>query len=817
MVADEPSSPADAVGATIRRGIPMLFSRWGAFVYRFRRPIALITIVLAIASLTLASRVTGALTSGGWTDPHSESAAVATRLADEFGAGRGSIVALFEGDATTQAGSAAFQGTIATSLARLAADPIADGVIGYAQTHDARFISTDGHSAYAVVRLRISDEQSANEMPRIRALIDPPAGATLKLAGVGPFTEDQARQSEKELVQAETVSAPFLLLILLAVFASVVAAGLPLLVAALAIPTTLGGVYLVAQATELSIYVQNVATMLGLALAIDYSLFMVSRFREELRRGRTVGQAVETTVATSGKAVTFSGLAVAIGLSGLLLFQPAALRSFGIGGSIVVASSVFYALTFLPAVLGMLGHRVNALSLAGLFEAIRRRLGRPTGARAAAESRSRWEHVAHAVMARPLAFLVPAILILLLAGTPFLRLSQGIPNASTLPAGLESRDAAVTLATDFQAGETSPIAILATVAGDPLSAPNIERLTRFAAALDAVDGIDRVEGPFQLTDPQTGAALGPEQLAALYAAPAAQLTPELVAARDALRNAYVRGSTVRLDAVSPLDPVSPAGGAVIPAVRAVRVDGVTSQVGGLAAEGHDFMVSQGNTVPWAVAITLFASGAILFLLFGSVVIPAKAILMTLLSITASFGALVWIFQEGNLSNVLGFTSPGFTVAGNPIIMFSILFGLSMDYEVLLLSRIQEAYRRTGDNTASVAEGLARTAGVITGAALIMVTVFAAFALAESITIKSIGVGMAIAVAVDATIIRVLLVPATMRLLGRWNWWAPGPMGRVADKLGFSHVDDEDLPDEPGDGQSGGVGGVGRPAAGLAGS
>jgi trehalose monomycolate/heme transporter len=213
-------------------------------------------------------------------------------------------------------------------------------------------------------------------------------------------------------------------------------------------------------------------------------------------------------------------------------------------------------------------------------------------------------------------------------------------------------------------------------------------------------------------------------------------------------------------------------------------------VGGLAAEGADFMTSQANTIPFAIGVTLLASAVILYLLFGSVVIPAKAVVMTLLSITASFGALVWIFQDGNLSNFLGFTSPGFTIAGNPIIMFSVLFGLSMDYEVLLLSRIQEAYRRTGDNTASVAEGLSRTAGVITGAALIMVTVFSAFALAESITIKSIGVGMAIAVLVDATIIRVLLVPATMRLMGRWNWWAPGPLGRLAARLGFSHVEDE---------------------------
>ena len=215
------------------------------------------------------------------------------------------------------------------------------------------------------------------------------------------------------------------------------------------------------------------------------------------------------------------------------------------------------------------------------------------------------------------------------------------------------------------------------------------------------------------------------------------------------------------------------------------------QVGGGAAIGEDFLQSQAERIPWAVGTTLLASAVILFLLFGSLAIPIKAVIMTLLSLTASFGALVWIFQEGNFHELLAFEPLGYTVAGNPIIMFAVLIGLSMDYEVLLLSRVQEAWRRTGDNAAAVAEGLARTAGVITGAALIMVTVFAAFALAETITIKSIGVGMALAVLLDATIIRVLLVPATMRLLGRWNWWAPGPLGRFAEKLGFSHVEDEE--------------------------
>ena len=773
-----------------------MFSAWGAFVYRFRRPIAVLSIVFAIGASMLASGVTGALSAGGWTDPDSESAAVSQRLSEEFDAAGSTIVAVYRGTPGDDARSPEFQTAIADSLRRLLADDRVDGAIGWAETKDDRFVSTDGTSAYVVVRLDLTDEAAVDEMDELRALIDPPAGMTLQLTGVAPATQDQAKQSEQELVQAETVSFPFAALILILVFSSLVAAGMPLLVAALAIPTTLGGVYLAAQVTELSIYVQNVATMLGLALAIDYSLFMVSRFREELRKGRDVGTAVQITVATSGKAVTFSGLAVAVGLSGLLLFQPAALRSFGIGGALVVGASVFYALTFLPAVLGMLGPRVNALSVASLRDRIRQALGRPVGPAAEAARTSRWERMAHWVMARPVAVLIPTLAFLLILGTPFLRLAQGIPDASVLPPGIESREASVALSTDFQAGETSPIVVLATVDGSPTDPANVQRILDLSAAIGDVDHVDRVEGPFAgIKDPQTGGDLDAVGISALFGMQRDLLPPEMAAGLDRLEETYVRGSTVRLDAVSPLAPLSPDGTAVVPAVRAVHVDGVTTQVGGLAADGHDFMTSQSDTIPYAILLTLGASAIILFLLFGSVVIPIKAVIMTLLSITASFGALVFIFQEGHFADVLGFTTPGFTIAGNPIIMFSVLFGLSMDYEVLLLSRIQEAYRRTGDNTASVAQGLAKTAGVITGAALIMVTVFAAFALAESITIKSIGVGMAIAVLIDATIVRILLVPATMRLMGRWNWWAPGPLRRFADRLGFDHVED-DVPLDP---------------------
>jgi RND superfamily putative drug exporter len=329
--------------------------------------------------------------------------------------------------------------------------------------------------------------------------------------------------------------------------------------------------------------------------------------------------------------------------------------------------------------------------------------------------------------------------------------------------------------------------ILTDVADSPTAPHVIRALADYAAEVEAIEGIDRVEGPFTITNPQTGQPFTPDEVAAIYALPDGQRPPGL----DALLAQYVSGTTVRLDAISPLPPAKPAATDLIPLVRAVPApEGMSTEVGGSAATGYDFLVSQSERAPWAVGLTLLASGLILFLLFGSLVIPVKAVIMTLLSISASFGALVWIFQDGNLSNVLAFEPLGYTIAGNPIIMFSVIFGLSMDYEVLLLSRIQEAYRRTGDNRVSVAEGLARTAGVITGAAMIMITVFAAFALAEVITIKSIGVGMAIAVFVDATIVRVLLVPATMRLMGRWNWWAPGALGRLADRLGFSHVEDE---------------------------
>jgi putative drug exporter of the RND superfamily len=775
-----------------------LFSAWGAFVYRRRRALVLISIVVALVFFPLAGQATGLLSSGGWLLAGSESAAVTDRLASQFGEGRSQLIVLFEADGG-DAASDQVQDLVAAAVAPLRSDPRVRGVVGYRESgQDPGFISRDGQKTFTLVLLEATDEESIDQVAELRALIQPQPGLSFQLTGYGPLAGDANVQSEEDLQRAEIVSLPIVLLILVIVFASLVAAGLPLLVAGLAIPTTIGLVFVVAHFTTMSIYVVNVATMLGLALAIDYSLFLVSRFREELRKGRQVGDAVEVAVATAGKAVAFSGIAVAIGLLGLLLFASPAISSIGIAGSLVVLSSVVYALTFLPALLGMLGPRVNALSLAAGFRLFRRRLGLAPAE--TADRQSRWGQVARWVMRHPIAVLLPTLVVLLLAGTPFLRLNQAVPDAAVLPAGRESRDAYVALRDEFPSSGATPFIVLVNVPGTPTSESNIAALSDYANRLAELPDVTAVESPFRhplLVDPSTGAPLDPTAVAALFAAPESALNEQQLALRQALQT-FISGSTVRLNVHTGADPASAEALAQTEALRAVDAgSGMSTQVGGYIAGNFDTLASMRERTPWAVALTMLVSAVVLFLLFGSVVLPVKAVFMTLLSITASFGALVWIFQEGNLHQFLGFEPLGYTVAGNPLIMFAVIFGLSMDYEVLLLSRVQEAYRRTGDNTASVAEGLIRTASVITGAALIMVCVFAAFALADVITIKSIGVGMAIAVFLDATIIRVLLVPATMRLMGRWNWWAPGPLGRFADRLGFSHVETDDVvPAEP---------------------
>jgi RND superfamily putative drug exporter len=481
----------------------------------------------------------------------------------------------------------------------------------------------------------------------------------------------------------------------------------------------LGATFALARATDVSQYALNIVTLIGLGVAIDYSLFIVSRFREELARDRAVEDAVGLALATAGRAILFSGITVAIGLAGMLFYPGTFLVSLGVSGSLVVAAAVLYALTFLPALLSIFGPRVGAW-----------RLPLPRGRSGAGI----WHSIATTVMRRPLLVLVPTIALIAIAASPFTQLRLASADATILPPTIESRRGYDMLVNEFPGQDQSTVTVVARFPDDPLN--HRAALDDLRARLAALPNVLRVDMPLNPTGPHIA----------------------LLSVRTA--------STAQSDEAR----------GIVRAARAEHIDGGTVLVTGQTAfdvDAVDYLVER---TPIAVGFVTLTTMLALFFLLGSVVLPLKAVAMNALSVSASFGALVWIIQQGHLANVLNFT-PQSIEPSLPVIMFCIMFGLSMDYEVLLLSRIQEEYRRTGDNIAAVAMGLERSGRLITGAAAIMVGVFAAFALADVVIIKSVGIGLTIAVLLDATLVRALVVPATMRLLGRANWWAPWRLGR----------------------------------------
>ena len=757
-----------------------LFAALGRFTYRWRRwlPIAGLAIVIGLNvwSITSAAR----LSQGGWQVAGSEAARAEALLVDRFGGELSSMIVIFT-DPDGDAASDRFQGIVADAVEPLRGEALVDGIVTYADIEDPAFVSTEGDRTFVLVRLTEEMEDAVDDVEHLGALVERPDGVDTIVTGVPVVQHEFNEAVERDLVQAELISLPLAMLILLAVFGTLVGAVLPLLIAALALPTSIAIIGLLANVTEMSIFVTNVTTMIGLALSIDYSLFMVSRFREELRH-RSVEDAIEHTMATVGKAVAISGVAVAIGLASLTVFESPALRSMGLGGIVTVVSILVFGLTVLPALLGMLGRRVNRLRVP--MPRSMRLIEDDAGAEAA-HGHGFWSRIARGVMRRPLLVATPVLLVLVVAGLPFfgIQLSTG-GNLDDLPPS-ESVTGFRILSDEFPSGDTDPIEVVVRtdapiLDGGAVDPELLEGLDGYVADLDALDG---VSGVSSLLDPPAG--MDAPTYRQLITLPVAQ-RPAEAAGIEAWLDRSVAGDLTTIDVFSDRQPDSADGRALVDRVRAVPgpVEATEVLTAGLSSRSRDFMASFGNSVPYAVAIVVIVTGAVLFLTFGSVLLPLKAVLMSLLSITASFGALVWIFQNGNLSWLLGFDASGTIIASTPILMFAILFGLSMDYEVLLLSRIRERYLATGDNTRAVAEGIGITGGIITGAALIMVAVFGAFALSSVSLIKALGFSMALAVLIDATIVRGILVPAFMRVMGRVNWWAPAWVQRGVARLGL---------------------------------
>lgn len=730
-----------------------MFYHLGRFAARYRWWIVGVWMVAMAVALPFAPRASSVLQAGGFISPDAESQRAVDLLTQKLGLKSTIVQVIFTSQVYT-ADDPRFAQEANQALAGLRSWSEVASVTSF--TNNPRQISLDRHAAYADVSLNIGSDAAPSLLPELERRLSKVPDLQTSVGGSPVFYADIQAVSERDLRRAEILAFPFAILALLLVFRTVVAAVLPALVGGAAVLVTLTLIFGLGQLTPLSIFVLNITTLFGLGLGVDYSLFMVSRFREELKRGRPPAEAVAITVATAGRAVTFSGLTVSIGLLGLVLFPINMLRSVGLGGVLVVVMAVLAALTLLPAALSILGERINALPV---------RLPRWRRQRQSqAEHRGFWYRLSHFVMRYPLRIFLPVLLILVALGLPFLNVSFSSPDASILPKDVPSRQAYDLLATRFDSQETTPIILAVQTRGNVMTEANLRALYAYVRRIEADPRVARVDSIVS-ADPR----LTLDQYELFYLHPQLNVDPYL----KPLAQSTVSGNTLAVQVISKYNALDFRSQALAQTIRNTQPGhGMSVLVTGVSAANIDYVTSLYTAFPLAILIVALITYIVLFFFFRSVVLPLKAILMNTLSILASYGALVIIFQNGFLHQLLGFTPLGFVEASSPILLFCALFGLSMDYEVFLLSRVQEAFWQTGDNRQAVALGLERSGGIITSAAVIVIVVSACFATADMILVKALGLGMALAVALDATLVRGLLVPSTMRLLGNWNWWLP---------------------------------------------
>jgi RND superfamily putative drug exporter len=683
--------------------------------------------------------VFGSLSDGGFEDPESESARATALVTETFGATQADVLVLYSHPDGLRVDEPAFERSVRQTVSAL---PASD-VVSAPTTYDGvpGLVSDDGQTTLVPITLAATDEEArAEAYERIIDRLDAP-GLTAEIGGPSAIFSDVGEQVGEDIARAESLTMPLVFLLSLVIFGSLVAALMPALLGGIAVLGSFAVLRAITTVSDVSIFALNIITLLGIGLAIDYALFVVSRFREELAKGLDTPSAVAATMSTAGRTVAFSGLIVAVSLSSLLLFPQLFLRSMGFGGVAAVLVAMVAALTILPALLAILGPRIDA----GKMPWRRSRGGR---APAQTDDHGAWARIAAVVMRRPVTVLGAVTVGLLALGLPFLRVEWTDVDERVLPVGTESRSVSETVRAEFpgQGIEQAQVVVSGAVSESDLG-----------SYTESLAGLAQVQD---------------------------------VAVTERTDDVAV------LDVAYALDAASPAARELVEQLRAVPApSGAEVLIGGTTAQFVDLLDSLGSTLPWMGLMIAIAMLVLLFLAFGSVVLPIKAVLVNAVSVTASFGVVVWVFQDGNLSGLLEFTPMGGIDATQPILMLAILFGLSMDYEVFLLSRIREQWDRTGDNTLAVTTGLQRTGSIITSAALLLAIVIGAFATSGITFIKMIGVGMLVAIVIDATVVRMLLVPAAMRLMGSTNWWAPAPLARWWQRHGLHETAPEPEPRE----------------------
>lgn len=709
-----------------------MFDALARFADRRARRVGLFAVFFFLLAAALGGSVADRLDPYGADDPETEAVEAREALRDAGFRHPGAVVVVRDAPVATPAGRARVV-EIARELRQM---PDVARVSGYLSTRLADFVSDDGRSTYLSVTLAPTDDkewQAAGAEIAERYEGDPEV-----IVGGPALAQEQVNtQVESDLQRAEMLAFPLLFLLSLLFFRSLVAALLPLMIGALAIVGTFLILRFASELGSVSIFALNLTTALGLGLSIDYSLFIVSRYREEIAKDGPGLAAMRRVMATAGRTVFFSSLTVAFALASLLVFPQRFLYSMGLGGSLVALFAALISLTVLPAVLTLLGNRVNWLSP--------RFLRRRAETEARPDAQGFWYRLSRFVMRRPVGIATASAALLIVMGIPFLGIKFDTPDAKILPEEASARVAYDIASEEFPPNREVPI-LIAVRGGDQRELATLSREVRGAG------GIAAVRPPRRLAD-----------------------------------------DLALVQAISENPFPSEASRATVERVRELGPPGVEVEVSGATAEFVDFQGSLARHLPAALAIVIVSTLIILFLMTGSVVLPVKSLIMSFLNLSAVFGLLVLIFQDGRLEGLLDYTSTGAIEQTMPILLFAVAFGLSTDYAVFLLSRIKEARDGGASESECVAIGLERTGRIVTAAALLFAVALGAFATSEILFVKQNGVGTALAVLIDASIVRALLVPSLMELLGRWNWWAPRPLRRLHDRFGISETTRETSP------------------------
>ena len=731
-------------------------NRLAQFLGKRRRWVVAAWVLIVLLALPFAAKQTEHLTGGGFDVPGSQSMKVSEAVQEDFGSRADGIAVVLK----AAPGATAIERDAAVARVQEEVASLDDVTLPPAVAAGARRQLQGTDVVLVPLRSDLSSDELIDPAKTLREDLDPgdaAGGVTPYLVGQPTIWAGMQEISKEDLAKAESSGFPIVALILLVVFGSLAAAALPLALGFVSVLLTGALIYFISLQMNMSVFVTNMASMIGIGVAVDYSLFILARYREEREAGHDKADARALSLSTSGLAVTFSGLAVIISLAGLWMVDNQALRSMALGAMTVVAVSILTATTLLPALIAMLGDRVLPGGIVGRVAAFFRRrfYRRRTAEQQAAEHNRFWRAWTARVMARPWTAVIGVSAALLFLASPLLSMQTGTEALSQFPEDSDVRVGSE-LASDQLGGGTDPVQIVASFDGRPTAADKAA-VASFRRDLEGTPGVAAVGAP----------AFAGDQVMVQATPRAGSESDAAVALVDRLRDTVVPGSALAQQA--------------------------EVNVGGETARSHDVRDQIGGSMWKIILFVLALSFVVLMVMLRSLLLPLKAVLMNLLSIGAAFGILVAIFQWGWLDGFLGFEGQGAIDTINVPLIFAVVFGLSMDYEVFLMSRIRERYMAHGDNERAVAEGLSSSARTISSAALIMSAVFFVFVLTGVPSIKEMGLGSAIAIALDATLVRLILVPAAMKLMGRWNWWMPSWLDRALPDLSFEHASEEPEP------------------------